>query len=184
MALYKPNSAGTGVGAGRKKRCVFCTGDHSPVQCQVVSDPFKRLQIAQRNRLCFNCLMPNHRSEICRNAYRCQTCKGKHHTALHRSPGRSDQFRNSTGVEPQYQTQGETQHSMLIGQSNYQPDNKDNGMCYIRDTLSASPTTPTPSYQAMTSSQVQDQHRTTGRTMMRSDYEENLQIYQRKKKTE
>lgn len=138
LALSNPNSTAAG-GAGRKKSCVFCTGDHGPVQCQVVSDPFKRLQIAQRDRLCFNCLAPNHRSELCRNSYRCQVCKSKHHTALHRPGSSNEQPRNSTGVEHRQQTRGQTQLSMLIGQPNHQPDN----MSFIQDTL--------PSYQDMTS---------------------------------
>lgn len=78
-------SGASNYGYGKKKLCPFCgqTDQHSATQCRVVTDIDKRRRIAERDRLCFNCLNPNHRSDMCRSANRCQQCGGKHHTALH-----------------------------------------------------------------------------------------------------
>ena len=86
-------------GRSRMKSCPFCKNtDHCAHQCQVVTDVGKRRQIVERDRLCFNCLVPNHRADTCRNSFRCQICRGKHHTALHRNQEDLTQPANRTQV--------------------------------------------------------------------------------------
>ncbi|XP_070579115.1 uncharacterized protein [Ptychodera flava] len=66
----------------RIKTCVFCKGNHYTSDCQVVTDPKRRLDIVKRDRLCYNCL-GKHRVSDCKSRYTCKICKRKHHSTLH-----------------------------------------------------------------------------------------------------
>ena len=66
----------------RKKTCVFCRGNHYPLNCQSVVDVAQRKEILRRNNRCYNCLASGHRVTECRNEGRCRTCQRKHHTAI------------------------------------------------------------------------------------------------------
>ena len=39
-----------------KPICTYCKGPHNSVQCNVVTDVKARLDVAKKERLCFNCL--------------------------------------------------------------------------------------------------------------------------------
>ena len=70
------------TGSSKKKaQCVYCKGEHSPTTCSEVTDYQKRLDIARKANLCFNCL-GNHRISQCHSKFRCKLCKHKHHTSL------------------------------------------------------------------------------------------------------
>ncbi|XP_052741090.1 uncharacterized protein LOC112045429 [Bicyclus anynana] len=67
--------------------CIFCKGDHYIYQCKQFSKKTysERRDFAQANKLCFNCLIPNHDSRRCmRNTFcRVSGCNKKHHSLLH-----------------------------------------------------------------------------------------------------
>ena len=66
----------------RPKPCTYCQSTaHSTSACDVVPDRGKRLEVVQRENLCFNCL-GRHRAAQCRSKSQCKRCKGKHHTSL------------------------------------------------------------------------------------------------------
>ena len=71
----------TQQGTSIKKKCVYCSGTHTPSLCNIITDPTKRLEIIKQQRLCFNCLA-HHKVTQCTSKDRCQTCKRKHHTSL------------------------------------------------------------------------------------------------------
>lgn len=64
-----------------KPICTYCKGPHSSVQCNVVTDVKARLDVAKKERLCFNCL-GNHKSAHCTSKNRCRMCHKKHHSSL------------------------------------------------------------------------------------------------------
>ena len=52
-----PVSASASNSGGRptKRMCLFCKGEHSPTDCNVVTDKEKRHSIVRDARACFNC---------------------------------------------------------------------------------------------------------------------------------
>ena len=69
-----------------KHPCLMCPAEKHPLyQCE----QFKALTIHKRRdfmktqRLCFNCLIPGHKTADCWNSSRCRNCTGKHHTLVH-----------------------------------------------------------------------------------------------------
>ena len=68
-----------------KYDCTLCTEKHYCYHCS----KFKAFSIKQRrdhvtaNKLCVNCLKPNHTAEQCRSLYRCSVCKAKHNSLIH-----------------------------------------------------------------------------------------------------
>ena len=80
---YKAFAALTGV----DPKCVVCKVQTHPIyQCTA----FKRLSVDQRSevvkeqRLCFNCLTPNHSYMSCPSNSVCKSCNKAHNTLLHR----------------------------------------------------------------------------------------------------
>lgn len=63
-------------------KCVFCSNDHKPQHCTVVSKVPARLAIAREKRLCFACLQPGHSSSDCPKKWKCFVCKKRHHVAI------------------------------------------------------------------------------------------------------
>lgn len=65
--------------------CSYCKGEHYIFHCK----DFAKRTVAQRqdfvknNRLCFNCLVPNHNVFRCRQKTSCRVCRKKHHSLLH-----------------------------------------------------------------------------------------------------
>ena len=64
-----------------KRTCLFCKGEHSPNDCNVVTDKGKRYSIVRDARVCFNCLN-RHSVSKCKSRNRCKVCHRKHHTSL------------------------------------------------------------------------------------------------------
>jgi len=52
---------------------VYCKGTHKANNCNMVTDPGKRLEIVKRERLCFNCLA-SHKVSECKSKQLCKTC--------------------------------------------------------------------------------------------------------------
>lgn len=77
--------------------CPFCSGSHRLFRC----DKFKaatttnRLSFAREARLCFNCLSPAHRVDMCKSTYTCVVCNRKHNTLLHLEKNMNN---NNTGL--------------------------------------------------------------------------------------
>ena len=78
--------------------CVICTPDKHPLyQCQ----KFRDMDVKMRRdkvrtlKLCFNCFVPGHRNNECRNPSTCRVCSGKHITLLHQEPSPNAQARPS-----------------------------------------------------------------------------------------
>ncbi|XP_049284669.1 uncharacterized protein LOC125764449 [Anopheles funestus] len=42
-----------------------------------------RREVIARQKLCFNCLNPNHQVKSCHSVFRCNKCNGRHHSLLH-----------------------------------------------------------------------------------------------------
>ena len=64
-----------------KQTCLFCKGDHSPNDCNVVTDKERRYALVRDARVCFNCLN-RHLVSKCKSRNRCKVCHRKHHTSL------------------------------------------------------------------------------------------------------
>ena len=65
----------------KKHSCVFCKGNHSPLNCDVVKEHQKRVDTIKREKLCFNCF-GHHKISVCTSKYRCRKCNRKHHTSI------------------------------------------------------------------------------------------------------
>ncbi|XP_077968809.1 uncharacterized protein LOC120340131 [Styela clava] len=69
------------------RECVVCKSDHQLWRCE----EFKKrktkemFEVVSRNKLCFNCLLPDHFASQCKSNYHCRApgCNRKHHTLLH-----------------------------------------------------------------------------------------------------
>ena len=64
-------------------KCYFCQRDHHTRNCDKNLSPKMKRMIANKSKLCFNCLSDSHLSSECRSENRCQECRGKHHTSIH-----------------------------------------------------------------------------------------------------
>ena len=77
---------GENTSVGVVKICVRCKGVHDLTHC----DDFKKLTVGDKKafvlkeKLCYNCLKFGHASRACTSTFKCFTCKGSHHTLLHR----------------------------------------------------------------------------------------------------
>ena len=82
-------------GARSKCSCVVCKEEHDLLYCnRFKTMPVNEfIEVANRNKLCFNCLKPSHTYSRCRLERMCSVVgRGKKHTKfLHRLPGTSDQ---------------------------------------------------------------------------------------------
>ena len=68
----------------RNFSCIYCKGNHTSFDCELVTDPRKRLDIVKSRNACNNCL-GNHRAVQCPSKFRCRICNRKHHLSLHQS---------------------------------------------------------------------------------------------------
>lgn len=66
-------------------KCSFCNDNHYIFNCKkFISERVQeRREFVKNNRLCFNCLIPNHTSFRCRHHTTCRICRRKHHSLLH-----------------------------------------------------------------------------------------------------
>lgn len=74
-------------------QCAYCKEqDHYIYNCkQFTKLPVEnRYDFVQTNRLCFNCLIPNHTVLNCRQTSTCRICNKKHHSLLHAEKRRSE----------------------------------------------------------------------------------------------
>ena len=92
-AVKRPNPKSRQTYTQRK--CVYCKGSHSPLNCDIIKDYETRIQIVKRNKLCFNCL-GDHIASMCKSKYYCRECRGKHHTSLHRPSSNPNPNRHIT----------------------------------------------------------------------------------------
>ena len=75
--------------------CVFCEArDHRPVDCSKVSNATSRKEKLMALRRCYNCFSQKHLVSGCESKNRCETCKGKHHTAIH--PDKDDEAKEDS----------------------------------------------------------------------------------------
>ncbi|XP_062576180.1 uncharacterized protein LOC134238068 [Saccostrea cucullata] len=63
------------------KQCLFCNGNHSPINCHNVQDYDKRISIIKQKRVCFNCF-GNHKVSECQSDFKCRNCKKFQHTSI------------------------------------------------------------------------------------------------------
>ena len=84
------------IGLGNKRiPCTLCkTMGHRLFQCKdfLTMNVDQRLEFVAKNKLCFNCFHPSHRSGNCRLQSFCKVsgCKYKHSSLLHRYPQSED----------------------------------------------------------------------------------------------
>lgn len=75
--------------SNHKQGCVLCSGERKLIKCDEFREMKrgKKIGSLKRNRLCFNCMMPDHMSRNCKKPNSCQegNCgfKEKHHPVLH-----------------------------------------------------------------------------------------------------
>ena len=74
-----PSQTATGD-VSKKKICTFCKGPHSPLICDFITEPSKRLEIVRQQNLCFNCFAC-HKVSQCNFKYQYRKCSRKHHTS-------------------------------------------------------------------------------------------------------
>jgi len=67
------------------KLCIKCKNTHFLHQCPnfIQWNVHQRFKFAQANRLCMNCLNPQHKTSECTSVHTCRQCSSKHHTMLH-----------------------------------------------------------------------------------------------------
>ena len=82
--------------------CILCKGEHRLFYCDAFKrmKPHERLKFVRDNRLCHNCLMPNHQAAACRRQTVCSVpgC-GKKHTKFLHIPSGSNSVQGSTSSE-------------------------------------------------------------------------------------
>ena len=67
--------------------CVLCKADHKLFGCDMFRSmrPVQRLEVVNKYKLCENCLMSNHTTQMCRRPTRCTVpdCNKKHTKFIH-----------------------------------------------------------------------------------------------------
>ena len=74
-----------------QRTCIYCEGEHKPVECQKVKVVNERRKIIMFKRLCYNCTRERHRANDCNSKGKCFICGGKHHTSICDRPKSGDQ---------------------------------------------------------------------------------------------
>ena len=83
------------AGDFKKRVCIYCKGPHASIDCEVVPQPSKRLEIVRQHNLCFNYLA-RHKVSQCTSRHRCLKCSRKHHTSLCNQQGGSNNSSNAS----------------------------------------------------------------------------------------
>ncbi|XP_045459596.1 uncharacterized protein LOC123670134 [Melitaea cinxia] len=75
----------TKEGKEREIKCVMCGSQHHIYQCKAFVDMSmkERQENVKKNKLCFNCLVPSHSVNKCRQSTCCKRCGRRHHSLLH-----------------------------------------------------------------------------------------------------
>ena len=63
-------------------KCVFCSGDHFPAECTVVTDVKEREDCLQKSGRCFLCLSTKHLTMDCDRRRNCRKCGGSDHRPI------------------------------------------------------------------------------------------------------
>lgn len=70
---------------------------------------FERRNFVKEKKLCYGCLKPGHSAKDCRHRHFCDTCKGKHPTALH-----DDNYRKERSLSEARTNQGAAVTSLSV----------------------------------------------------------------------
>ncbi|XP_070068113.1 uncharacterized protein [Drosophila takahashii] len=95
-ASRRINSYETRVTPRQPRGCDLCNGENHPIRTcaqflRMTVD--QRIAYIKRKQLCLNCFARTHQLRDCESAHNCFTCRGRHHTLLHRgtpSPARAN----------------------------------------------------------------------------------------------
>ena len=71
----------------QKGKCVICYKNHGLKSCFLSLPVEERFRKATSKDLCFRCLEPGHRAEVCQKPP-CKYCQGRHHCLLHQDSTR------------------------------------------------------------------------------------------------
>lgn len=104
--------------------CNYCKSPHSIYKCSAFfkKPPSDRLQIAQENNWCINCLHSGHRLTSCSSQSRCRVCTSKHHTLLHDSrddsavSANSDTKGQNNARNPSFRSQASPSSEITVAQ--------------------------------------------------------------------
>ncbi|XP_049886781.1 uncharacterized protein LOC126381326 [Pectinophora gossypiella] len=89
--------------------CTYCNGSHYIFNCK----DFAKQTVTQRqdhvkkNRLCYNCLVPNHMVFRCKQKTTCRLCKKKHHSLLHQARETNQYKEEQSQIQPQVQSENQ-----------------------------------------------------------------------------
>ena len=66
-------------------KCILCNQAHRLFSCNTFKGKTEseRYEFVRKQRLCFNCLSPKHKSRDCKSKHTCKVCNKKHHSLLH-----------------------------------------------------------------------------------------------------
>ena len=141
-AVPMTTMAATGRMAPGLSRCIFCDAEgpqgHRWKDCNVVTDPYQRLQVFRDQRRCTACGAPNHRWNQCPSERTCSegACGQKHHVSLHKYFARQNRNQR-TAPPPQAQEQQQQQQAQQQqGQQQDQQQHGDGSARRARTTLS------------------------------------------------
>ncbi|XP_059047803.1 uncharacterized protein LOC131843205 [Achroia grisella] len=82
-----------------KTSCKYCHGNHFIYQCKEFAHLTytDRKRFVEQNRLCYNCLIPYHTVDKCKQRSTCRRCGKKHHSLIHPEGNTSDHLSPDAG---------------------------------------------------------------------------------------
>ncbi|XP_059056144.1 uncharacterized protein LOC131850012 [Achroia grisella] len=82
-----------------KSSCKYCHGNHFIYQCKEFAHLTytDRKRFVEQNRLCYNCLIPYHTVDKCKQRSTCRRCGKKHHSLIHPEGNTSDHLSPDAG---------------------------------------------------------------------------------------
>ncbi|XP_026753813.2 uncharacterized protein LOC113514028 [Galleria mellonella] len=82
-----------------KTTCKFCQGNHFIYQCKEFAHLTytDRKRFVEQNRLCYNCLIPFHTVDKCKQKTTCRRCGKKHHSLIHPEGNTLDHLSSDAG---------------------------------------------------------------------------------------
>lgn len=96
------------------QRCIACRQDSHPLyRCKefIRLSPTNRLNLAQRYKLCVNCLNNTHMTKQCTTSGRCQKCGKGHHTLVHLEPSPQNKLTSRKHIKTAKETVAMTNSS-------------------------------------------------------------------------
>lgn len=87
------------VNSQKSVSCPLCSANHYTSNCPQYSSKSiqQRIAIINKNRLCYNCL-GTHKASCCRNTKRCLKCGHKHHTSIHQTNPKINNFESASST--------------------------------------------------------------------------------------